>query len=718
MKNRSYLSVPFAVALSFAFAPLGWAQTPAGGEFRVNTYTTSVQRRPAIAKRSNGDFVITWHSDGPDGSGYGVRGQRYSAAGATLGAEFAVNTYTVDYQYWPRMSANSRDTFVVTWSSYGQDASAWGAFGQRFNASGVAQGAEFRTNTYTNGYQFLPVPAVAASGSFVVVWSSFYPGGQDGSGGAAVGRRYNAAGAAVGGEFIVNTYTTGEQTYAAVGTTPAGSFVVAWQSPQDGNGYGIVGRRFDASGNPVGSEFIINSTTAGNQIQPAIAVNANGSFVVAWNSPDGSMYGLRARLFDASGNAVGADFAVNSYTTGLQYGYHVAADAQGNFVVSWASDTGDGNAYAVFGQRFSAAGARRGAEFRVNTYTTSDQSMSAVASDVVGNFDVSWRSFGQDGSLSGVYAQRFGGLLPTALRVDTPAGGGTGNGNLVWEPGETADVRPTWRNVNGAPQTIGGGLANITGPPGANYAIPDAVGNYGTLANGAAVEATDPYQVAVGNPTTRPTLHWDASALESLTPDTQGQQKTWLLHIGNSFTDVPNTSGFYRFVETLLHYSITGGCGGTNYCPTSSTTREQMAVFVLVAKEGAGFVPPACTTPVFNDVPASSPFCRFIEELANRQVVTGCGPNLYCPSTAVSRETMAVFALRTLDPTLNPPACGTPMFNDVPASSPFCRWIEELVRRGVVSGCGGGNYCPADAVTRDQMGVFLSLTFGLTLYGL
>ena len=78
---------------------------------------------------------------------------------------------------------------------------------------------------------------------------------------------------------------------------------------------------------------------------------------------------------------------------------------------------------------------------------------------------------------------------------------------------------------------------------------------------------------------------------------------------------------------------------------------------------------------------------------------------------------MAVFVLRTKDPAFVPPACGVPMFTDVPASSPFCRWIEELVRPGVVTGCGGGAYCPTAAVTREQMAVFLSATFGLLLYG-
>jgi hypothetical protein len=197
--------------------------------------------------------------------------------------------------------------------------------------------------------------------------------------------------------------------------------------------------------------------------------------------------------------------------------------------------------------------------------------------------------------------------------------------------------------------------------------------------------------------------------------------KTWTLHVGDSFSDVPATSSFYRFIETILHKQVTSGCSPTAYCPGNSTTREQLAVFVLVAREPAGFLPPPCgATPMFADVPASSPFCRWIEELARRGVVSGCGGGLYCAGTPAVREQMAVFVLRTLAGTLNPPACvaGAEMFADVPASNPFCRWIEELVRRGVVTGCGGSNYCPVANVTREQMAVFLTVTFGLTLYGL
>jgi hypothetical protein len=296
----------------------------------------------------------------------------------------------------------------------------------------------------------------------------------------------------------------------------------------------------------------------------------------------------------------------------------------------------------------------------------------------------------------------------------------SGAGDTVLRPnGPSVFMAPRWRNVGATPIVLTGVASNFTGPATASYAIIDGTAAYGTIAPGgqrACVDAADCYTLAV-TAATRPVTHWDSTILETVNPP--AITKTWTLHVGDSFTDVPVASGFYKFVETILHRNVTGGCTSTTYCPAASTTREQMAVFVLVAREPAGFVPPACgATPMFADVPAASPFCRWIEELARRGVVSGCATGQYCPSSPATREQMAVFVLRTLDPALSPPACGTPVFADVPASSPFCKWIEELARRNVVTGCGGGNYCPAANVTREQMVVFLTATFGLTLYGL
>jgi outer membrane protein assembly factor BamB len=313
-------------------------------------------------------------------------------------------------------------------------------------------------------------------------------------------------------------------------------------------------------------------------------------------------------------------------------------------------------------------------------------------------------------------------LSAAALSVDPAAGTGS-DGNGVLEAGETVTVAPSWLNGYAAAQAFTGAATSFAGPgaPGNPfYTIADSTASYGTVnggATGSCLATADCYAVGLTIPSIRPATHWDARLDEEIAPQSLAAVKAWTVHVGESFFDVPRSSPYYRFVETLLHRNVTGGCTSTAYCPAAATTREQMAVFVLVAKEGSGYAPPACGTPMFSDVPASSPFCRWIEELARRGVAGGCGANMYCPTAHVSREEMAVFVLATKEPGVTPPACGAPIFSDVPASSPFCRWVEELARRGVVSGCCGGAYCPSAAVTREQMGVFLSVTFGLQLYG-
>jgi hypothetical protein len=306
-------------------------------------------------------------------------------------------------------------------------------------------------------------------------------------------------------------------------------------------------------------------------------------------------------------------------------------------------------------------------------------------------------------------------VAPVSLAVD-PAG------NNVLQPNEAAVVvAPTWRNTSTAAiPSLTGTRAMFSGPAGGTYTIVDSAANYGALAAGASASCgVDCYSVTVAA-ATRPATHWDTTVIETVSVGPSN--KTWTLHVGDSFTDVLTTSPFYRFIETILHKGVTGGCTLTTYCPTASTSREQIAVFALTAKEPIGYVPPPCVagSEQFADVPASSGFCRWIEELFDRGVISGCGGNNFCPTTPITRQEMAVIVLRTLDPTLTPPACvaGSELFADVPASSPFCRWIEELADRGVVTGCGGGNYCPTSPVSREQMGVFLAVGFSLVLYGL
>jgi glucose/arabinose dehydrogenase len=181
-----------------------------------------------------------------------------------------------------------------------------------------------------------------------------------------------------------------------------------------------------------------------------------------------------------------------------------------------------------------------------------------------------------------------------------------------------------------------------------------------------------------------------------------------------TFADVLPTHALWRFVEALFAAGVTTGCGGNNFCPGAITNREQMATFLLRAKEGPAYNPPPCTTPVFADVPCTSPAAPWINEIAARGVTAGCGGGNFCPSSPANRAQMAVFLLRTLEgPTYTPPACTTPMFGDVPCSSGFAPWINELAARGITAGCGNGNYCPNGSVSRSQMAVFLTATFNL-----
>ncbi|MFL6262036.1 MAG: S-layer homology domain-containing protein [Thermoanaerobaculia bacterium] len=182
----------------------------------------------------------------------------------------------------------------------------------------------------------------------------------------------------------------------------------------------------------------------------------------------------------------------------------------------------------------------------------------------------------------------------------------------------------------------------------------------------------------------------------------------------HTFLDVPYNYWTWRWIEAIENAGVTTGCGNGNYCPGAPMTRDEMALFLLRAKEGGSYTPPACTTPMFADVPCSNPYAPWINELVRRGVTAGCGGGNYCPGTSVTRSQMAVFLLATFQGQgWSPPACTTPSFADMPCSSPFAPWVDELARRGVTAGCGGGNYCPNSVVNRDQMAVFLSTIFSL-----
>src|SRR5262249_59642823 len=120
-----------------------------GPEFRLNTFTTGSQQRPAVSTDHAGNFVAVWQSDGQDGDGKAVVGQRFDSSGEKVGPEFVVNTYTPKDQSYPSVALDDKEASAVAWNSLGQAEGFLprGVLGRRSEQRVRRTGAEVRVNT-------------------------------------------------------------------------------------------------------------------------------------------------------------------------------------------------------------------------------------------------------------------------------------------------------------------------------------------------------------------------------------------------------------------------------------------------------------------------------------------------------------------------------------------------------------------------------------------
>ena len=394
--------------------------TPDGPEVQVNTLTAGDQSSPAVALHDNG-FVVVWQNvDPPLGSLATVRGQRYDNSGNTAGSSFQVNT-TTGFQGQASLAVWPDGRFVAVWA----DLDVTDVRGQLFAADGSFNGSELLINTYTTDEQVWPVARVADDGSFLVVWQSLGSTGSDNDGRSVQGQRFDSNGGLLGGQFQVNTYTTGDQYNPALEKAPDGSFVVAWSSfgspGNDNDATSIQLRRLAADGTPLATDFQVNTFTTDYVYTPRIGVDRNGRFVVAWggySSPgDDTDYGISARLFEANAAPVGQDFQVNEITIGNQAPAAVAMARDGGFTVVWDGDGSElgGDGYAVVGRAFDSTGTPQGGDFLLNSLTTNNQKVPALATNEVGDWVVVWGSETSAGSDSDGYSVQWRRFLADAL---------------------------------------------------------------------------------------------------------------------------------------------------------------------------------------------------------------------------------------------------------------------------------------------------------------
>ena len=379
-------------------------------EQKVNTYTSGVQSTVAVAPLAGGGWAVTWQSNGQDGSGFGIYQQRYNADGSLSGTEQKVNSYTPGEQSSPSITALADGGWVVTWQSNGQDGSGYGVYQQRYKADGSLRGSEQKIHSTTFNIQTLPNVTALTDGGWVVTWQA-----SDGSSPSVYQKRYSADGSLIGGEQRVNTYTTGNQERADVTALADGGWVVTWSSfspEQDGVGWGVYQQRYHADGSARGGEQRVNTTVMGSQQSQSVTSLADGGWLVTWQSlsQDGSGQGIYQQRYSADGLISGSEQRVNSYTSGDQTLPSVTALADGGWLVTWSSSGQDGSGFGIYQQRYSPDGSLResaSSERRVNSFTVGSQEASNVRVLKDGGWVVTWASDGQDGSGFGIYQQHY-----------------------------------------------------------------------------------------------------------------------------------------------------------------------------------------------------------------------------------------------------------------------------------------------------------------------
>lgn len=360
---------------------------------------------------------------------------------------------------------------IVAWQDDRDNNGAYQIRSQGLTVDGSAFLADFTVNTVAAGQQINPQMAMAADGGFVVVWEDDVNSGDYYE---VYARGFNPDGSERFATLTVNVATAGQQRFPDVAMAANGDFVVVWEDDQDGNQlYQIRGRGFDIDGNPRFGTITINGVGAGNQVNPAIGMAADGRFAVSWSddSDGNGFYQIRARGFSASGGERFDDITVNTQGAGQQLGSDLAMAADGRFVVSWEDDQQNDYSYRIFARGFHANGSQRFADIDVSGAGAGSQYQPAIAMAGDGDFVISWmdqdhqvmaRGFAADGG------ERFAEQVlndDTLFPQQRPAVAVASDGSvvLVWEALGA-----------GGFYTLQGRPLGVTGTPGGVFSVSSA----------------------------------------------------------------------------------------------------------------------------------------------------------------------------------------------------------------------------------------------------
>lgn len=374
----------------------------------VNTSTIGSQFNPGIAMDSDGNYVVVWENSSLFDDN--IYAQFYDSNSQKIGDQFRINQNATPYNNNPSVAMDNDGNFVVTWEVETQSAPTVNAiYARRFDLSGIALDDAFVVSAQASD-QINPDIAMDADGDFVITWQEYL--GDWG----IFAQRYDAMGIPVGSEFLVNSHTTGDQETPAIAMDDDGDFAITWfgLGPNSPTTQEIYGRLYSKDGMPLSPiERQLNRIETFSQSRPDIAMDDDGDFVATWRVVDFSSDNqIQARRFDAAGIALDAsEFSVSSGDALVKDLPQVAIDTDGDFVITWEStgqeQTG-GSGIGVFARTFHPSGVPKDAsEFQVNSYGSDEQSFPAIALDPDGDFVVAWQSFMQDGSDFGIFSKNY-----------------------------------------------------------------------------------------------------------------------------------------------------------------------------------------------------------------------------------------------------------------------------------------------------------------------
>ncbi|BAH74519.1 flagellin [Solidesulfovibrio magneticus RS-1] len=387
---------------------------PEGSSKQVNTFTTGDQEYPSLTSIEGGNFLSVWQSQNQGGAGWSIHGQIMDTNGNKVGSEFQVNTYNISDQTQPKTTTLGNGNLLVTWASNGQDGSGLGVYGQVLQKDGSKIGSEFRLNSTTpndqqTSIQYVGNPLVALDDNrFAAVWSSDLQGG---AGSNTIFRIFDNEGNPLTNESIVSDYPNGSNIIPSITKLTNGNTIVTYSGGGGGgpdpSSYGIYSQEYDTSGAKVGNNILVNDYTTNVQNWSSVQSLSDGKYVVAWSSFDqespGS-WGTYAKIYNQDGTVYKSEFKVNDATINDQHMPVIADLKNGAFIVSYNSGGFDGKiGWAMGAQIFGYNGTKLGNEFMVNSELAGNQSNPAITALDDGSFAIAYNNdAGEDPSGIGI----------------------------------------------------------------------------------------------------------------------------------------------------------------------------------------------------------------------------------------------------------------------------------------------------------------------------